>query len=87
MNLNLLKWIVCLATTLCAVSFALAQAPSKAMMEKAPAKPMVFDSVLGKYQPYKEQDIQSWTRANEITAQRGGWRQYLKESQSARSLP
>ncbi len=57
------------------------------VLAQSPAKPFVFDSVLDKYRPYKEQDIQSWVQANETTLARGGWRQYLKESQIARGQP
>jgi hypothetical protein len=55
--------------------------------QKLAAKPLVFESVLDKYQPYKEQDVQSWVKANNKVQERGGWRQYLKESERARSQP
>jgi len=65
---------------------AIALAPS-VWAQKLAEKPLVFESVLDKYQPYKEQDVQSWVKANNTVQERGGWRQYLKESQRARSQP
>jgi hypothetical protein len=80
MKLNHLKWMALVSAVLC--SAVQAQAPIK---EKPPAKPLVkplvFDSAFAAYQPYIEQDIQSWRKANDVTAERGGWRAYLKESQ------
>lgn len=74
-----LKFAAWLVIAIGAVPIVLAQTQSKEVF--------VFDSVLDKYRPYKEQDIQSWVQANETTLARGGWRQYLKESQRARSQP
>jgi hypothetical protein len=87
MKLNHLKWMALLSAVLC--STVQAQAPMK---EKPPARPfikplvnpLVFDSAFATYQPYTEQDIQPWRKANDVVAQRGGWRAYLKESQKSR---
>jgi hypothetical protein len=83
MKSNHLTWMALVSTALCSASQA--QSPVK---EKLPApplvKPLIFDSAFATYQPYTEQDIQPWRKANDVVAQRGGWRAYLKESQKSR---
>ena len=41
-----------------------------------------FDSVLSRYQPMTDQKLGSWREANDTVARIGGWRTYLKESQT-----
>ena len=82
-----LKFAAWLVVAIGVVPIVLAQTQNKKVTDQSSAKPFAFDSALDKYRPYKEQDIQSWVQANETTLARGGWRQYLKESQRARSQP
>ena len=49
--------------------------------ESAPTQ-LRFDSVLSRYQPMNDQKLGSWREANDTVARIGGWRTYLKESQS-----
>ena len=41
-----------------------------------------FDSVLSHYRPMTDQKIGSWRDANDTVTRVGGWRAYLKESQT-----
>jgi hypothetical protein len=47
----------------------------------APAS-LWFDSVLSRYKPMTDQKLGSWREANDTVARIGGWRAYLKESQT-----
>jgi hypothetical protein len=49
--------------------------------ESAPV-PLRFDSVLSRYKPMTDQKLGSWREANDTVARIGGWRTYLKESQT-----
>ncbi|GEM_PF-1039057 len=44
--------------------------------------PLRFDSVLSRYKPMTDQKLGSWRDANDTVARIGGWRTYLKESQT-----
>jgi hypothetical protein len=80
MKSNHLKWMAMVSVVLC--SAVQAQAPMKEKLPVKPlVKPLVFDSAFATYQPYTEQDVQSWRKANDVVGERGGWRAYLKESQ------
>jgi len=39
-----------------------------------------YHSALERYQPYKEQPVQSWRDANDNVGRIGGWRVYAKEA-------
>jgi hypothetical protein len=41
-----------------------------------------FDSVLSRYKPMSDQKLSTWREANDTVTRIGGWRTYLKESQS-----
>jgi hypothetical protein len=55
-------------------------APSQAAV--SPPVPLRFDSVLSRYKPMTDQKLGSWREANDTVARIGGWRSYLKESQT-----
>ena len=46
----------------------------------APATSVRYRSALERYQPYKEQPVQSWRDANDNVGRIGGWRVYAKEA-------
>jgi hypothetical protein len=46
---------------------------------------LVYTSVFDQYRPYDDPAVQSWRQANETVTRIGGWRSYLKESQSVNS--
>jgi hypothetical protein len=41
-----------------------------------------FDSVLSQYKPMTDQKLGSWRDANDTVTRIGGWRAYLKQSQT-----
>ena len=44
--------------------------------------PLQFDSVLSRYKPMTDQKLSPWREANDTVTRIGGWRTYLKESQT-----
>lgn len=44
--------------------------------------PLQFESVLSRYKPMTDQKLGSWRDANATVTRIGGWRTYLKESES-----
>ena len=46
------------------------------------ALPLQFESVLSRYKPMTVQKLGSWREANDTVTRIGGWRSYLKESQT-----
>jgi len=44
--------------------------------------PLQFESVLSRYKPMTDQKLGSWRDANDTVTRIGGWRTYLKESQT-----
>ena len=90
MKSKFLKFFASVVLVITVTPLVLAQSPAKPLVPvvaPSPVKPLAFESVFDKYQPYNEKDIQSWVQANDTVKERGGWRQYLKESQRARSQP
>ena len=78
-----------LCVTLAVATTALHASPSEAQRDQAagatPASipvPLKFDSVLASYTPMTDQKLGSWREANDTVARIGGWRAYLKESQT-----
>ena len=52
--------------------------------------PLAFESTLSRYKPMTDQKLGSWREANDMVTRIGGWRSYLKESQTpdaASALP
>lgn len=49
--------------------------------------PLSFDSVLSRYKPMTEQKLGSWKDANDTVTRIGGWRTYLKESETPAAAP
>lgn len=41
-----------------------------------------FESILSRYKPMTDQKLGSWREANDTVTRIGGWRAYLKESQT-----
>ncbi len=41
-----------------------------------------FESVLSRYKPMSDQKLSTWREANDTVTRIGGWRTYLKESQT-----
>ncbi len=42
-------------------------------------KPLLYPSAFGNYQPYADQPVQDWRKANATVNDVGGWRAYAKE--------
>jgi hypothetical protein len=47
---------------------------------------MRFESVISRYKPMTDQKLGSWREANDTVTRIGGWRAYLKESQSPEAV-
>ena len=51
------------------------------------AAPLVFRSAFEGYQPYTDEKMVAWQRANDSVGQIGGWREYAKEASRPDSSP
>ena len=60
---------------------ALAQTPKESGISAGDrATNLRYHSVLERYQPYKDQPVQSWRDANDTVGRIGGWRVYAKDA-------
>lgn len=48
---------------------------------------LVYTSAFSQYRPHDDPAVQSWRQANETVTRIGGWRVYLKESQTPDAAP
>lgn len=71
----LMSWALALLAT---AAFAQTPADAEAFKTALPTK-LQYSSVIGDYQAYTEQPVQSWRQANDHVSQIGGWRAYAKE--------
>ena len=74
--------IACAA--LAATAFAQQRPPPAAQQSGKDAVPLsIYRSAWSGYRPFAEENVISWKDANDEVRRIGGWRAYLRESQSA----
>lgn len=71
---------------LTAVSAGLAALPA-ARAAEAQASPSAVSNPFAHYQPWREDALQDWRKANDRVGEIGGWRTYLRESQQTSEAP
>ncbi|GAB3758831.1 hypothetical protein GCM10028796_05090 [Ramlibacter monticola] len=65
---------------------AAAQSPPAAVTggePQLPVAPMSYSAPLSGYQPFSDEQVQSWRDANDMVGRIGGWREYARESQQS----
>ncbi len=88
-NLGVRQTCVTLVTATSALLAGISHAQHDHAATATPTTPPVssptalkFDSVLSRYKPMTDQKLGSWREANDTVTRIGGWRTYLKESQT-----
>lgn len=59
--------------------------PAAEQANSIPAAQVDYKSAISDYQPYTDQNIQSWSEANDRVGRIGGWRTYAKEISTGES--
>lgn len=75
---------------LAATSMALAEPVAPVPASTALPTKLQYRSAISTYQPYTDQQVQSWREANDLVGRIGGWRAYAKEkleTEQAKPVP
>lgn len=55
-------------------------APAHAQAGAAASQQLTYRSALDGYQPFKDEQVANWSKANQTVGEIGGWRAYAKEA-------